>query len=133
MPDWEYLLWMLCYVLVFAGLSLFGTHRIKIIYLYWKHRDNTPKPLREFDELPAITVQLPIFNELHVVERLLQAVTALDYPRDKLHIQVLDDSSDETRAIVDTEVAELVRRGFHAVSCAGRTAQVSRPERWPTV
>jgi len=120
MPDWEYLLWMLCYVLVFAGLSLFGAHRIKVIYLYWKHRGDTPKPLREFDELPTITVQLPIFNELHVVERLLKAVTALDYPRDKLHIQVLDDSTDETAAFTEQLCHELSAQG-HDIEFRHRT------------
>lgn len=120
MPDWDYLLWMLCYVLVFAGLSLFGVHRIKVIYLYWKHRSDAPQVTREFTDLPIITVQLPIFNELHVVERLLNAVTALDYPRDRLHIQVLDDSTDETAAFTEQLCQQLSAKG-HDIEFRHRT------------
>ena len=120
MPDWDYLLWMLCYVLVFAGLSLFGAHRIKVIYLYWKHRSDAPLVEREFTELPVITIQLPIFNELHVVERLLNAVTALDYPREKLHIQVLDDSTDETAAFSEQLCQKLAAEG-HDIEFRHRT------------
>lgn len=111
MPDWERIIWMTCYVLVFAGLSVFGAHRLKVLYLYWKHRPDEPKPSGEFSELPRITVQLPIFNELHVVERLLKAVVALDYPADKLQIQVLDDSTDETAAFTEKLCAEIAATG----------------------
>ena len=111
MPDWERIIWMTCYVLVFAGLSVFGAHRIKVLYLYWKHRPDEPRPTSEFPELPRLTVQLPIFNELNVVERLLKAVVALDYPADKLQIQVLDDSTDETAAFTEKLCAEIAATG----------------------
>ena len=111
MPDWERIIWMTCYVLVFAGLSIFGAHRIKVLYLYWKHRPDEPSPLSEFPELPRMTVQLPIFNELHVVERLLKAVVALDYPADRLQIQVLDDSTDETAAFTEGLCADIAATG----------------------
>ena len=62
-------------------------------------------------ELPRVTTQLPLFNEPHVAERLLRAVAALDYPRDRHEIQVLDDSTDETREIVDAVAAELRAAG----------------------
>jgi cellulose synthase/poly-beta-1,6-N-acetylglucosamine synthase-like glycosyltransferase len=58
-----------------------------------------PQPARHFDELPRVTVQLPIFNEQFVIDRLIEAVCAMDYPRDKLEIQVLDDSTDETQQV----------------------------------
>ena len=120
MPDWERIIWMTCYVLVFAGLSVFGVHRLKVLYLYWKHRPDEPTPARLFDELPVVTVQLPIFNELHVVERLLRAVVALDYPQDKLQIQVLDDSTDETAAFTERLCAELAAKG-HEIEFRHRT------------
>ena len=76
-----------------------AVHRYVIVYLFFKHRKNVPVPVRRFENLPRVTVQLPIFNELYVVERLLESVSKLDYPRNLLQIQVLDDSTDETREI----------------------------------
>ncbi len=69
-------------------------------------------PLAHFEQLPKITVQLPIFNEMYVVERLLKSVSQLDYPRELLQIQVLDDSTDDTRNMTASYVNELRRRGF---------------------
>lgn len=112
MPDWERIIWMTCYVLVFAGLSLFGAHRIKVLYLFWKHRKEEPVPAKAFAELPRVTVQLPLFNEMHVTERLLAAVAALDYPKDKLQIQVLDDSTDESAELSKRLSEELAAEGF---------------------
>ncbi|MCP3978713.1 MAG: glycosyltransferase [bacterium] len=77
-----------------------------MVWLYLRHRRDAARPLRQFDELPRITVQLPVFNELYVVERLIDSVCALDYPADRLEIQVLDDSTDETRELA----AQLVLR-----------------------
>ncbi|MCB9621316.1 MAG: glycosyltransferase [Sandaracinus sp.] len=84
--------------------------------LYLKHRKNAPKALRKFEdsELPTITIQLPTFNEMYVVERLLEGVARIDYPKDKLHLQVLDDSTDETTQIARAKVDELCERGFDA-------------------
>lgn len=98
MIEWEKFIWLTCYVLVFAGLSAFGAHRIKILYHYWSHRSGEPTAREPFEQLPKVTIQLPIFNEVVMVERLLAAVTALDYPREQLQIQLLDDSTDETAA-----------------------------------
>ncbi|MGA3170292.1 MAG: cellulose synthase family protein [Chthoniobacteraceae bacterium] len=94
------------------GLSLYGIHRYVIVYLFFKHRKNVPKPARHFEELPRVTVQLPIFNELYVVERLLDYVSKLDYPRELLQIQVLDDSTDETREISAEKVEQMREKGF---------------------
>jgi cellulose synthase/poly-beta-1,6-N-acetylglucosamine synthase-like glycosyltransferase len=93
-------------------MSLYGIHRYVILYLYWKNRRRAPQPDRQFSELPRVTVQLPIFNEFFVVERLLESVGQLDYPQDKLQIQVLDDSTDETRPMVQVEVEKLRAKGF---------------------
>src|SRR5271166_570826 len=97
------------YFIVLIVLAAYGAHRYWLVYLYYKHKKNkTTEPTAHFhfDDLPRVTVQLPIFNEQYVVERLLDAVCRLDYPKEKLDIQLLDDSTDET-----VEVArELVER-----------------------
>lgn len=105
-------IWTICYFVVLCGLSLYGLHRYVIVYLFLKHRNRPPVPLRTFDELPRITVQLPVFNEMYVVERLLKSVAALDYPRGRLQVQVLDDSTDETTDIAAKCVAELKAHGL---------------------
>ncbi|MBA3961128.1 MAG: glycosyltransferase [Chthoniobacterales bacterium] len=105
-------IWTVCYLSVLIGLSGYGLHRYFIVYLFLKNRDRPPQPLAHFDELPVVTVQLPLFNEIYVVERLLKSVSELDYPRERLQIQVLDDSTDETRDVTQTCVARLRERGF---------------------
>jgi len=98
------------YFVVLILLATYGIHRYVLVYLYYKNRKNKvlSAPGR-FDELPRVTVQLPIFNEQFVVDRLVEAVCRLDYPREKLDIQVLDDSTDETvdvaRAVVERYAA----------------------------
>jgi cellulose synthase/poly-beta-1,6-N-acetylglucosamine synthase-like glycosyltransferase len=88
------------YFVVLILLAGYGIHRYILVYLYYKHKDKrTIAPPALFPELPRITVQLPIFNEQYVVERLLDAVCKLQYPREKLDIQVLDDSTDETAGV----------------------------------
>ncbi len=106
--------WYASYFLVLIGLSGYGFHRLMIIALYLKHSHKHPVPKEHFKELPMVTVQLPCYNEKHVMERLLDSVSKIDYPQDKLHIQVLDDSTDETIEICKVEVAKLVERGFLA-------------------
>ncbi len=102
------------YLAVLGVLAVYGFHRAQLLYLYWKHQHEAPQPPRSFETLPMITVQLPMFNEMYVAERLIESVAALDYPKDKLEIQVLDDSTDETREIAKAKVEELVERGFLA-------------------
>ena len=78
-------------------LAVYGIHRYTMCYHYFKYRKrHNPEPPKHFDELPRVTVQLPIFNEQFVIDRLIEAVCAMEYPRDRLEIQVLDDSTDET-------------------------------------
>ena len=85
------------YFIVLILLAGYGMHRYVLVYLYYKHRNNrTTEPAAHFEDLPRVTVQLPIFNEQYVVERLLEAICKLNYPREKLDIQLLDDSTDET-------------------------------------
>jgi len=87
------------YGLLLLVLSVYGSHRYFMAYLYYRHKYNLPTPRARFATLPPVTVQLPVFNEMYVVERLIGAVCRLDYPRDLLEIQVLDDSTDETTSI----------------------------------
>jgi cellulose synthase/poly-beta-1,6-N-acetylglucosamine synthase-like glycosyltransferase len=94
------------YFFVMIVLSFYGIHRYQLVYRYYKNKDNAARePKSFFAELPSVTVQLPIFNEQFVVDRLIEACCNLDYPADKLEIQVLDDSTDGTvdvaRAAVD--------------------------------
>src|SRR3954466_4599048 len=108
-----HIIWTVCYLSVLIGLSAYGVHRYFIIYLYLKNRKRPPAPDGYFEYLPKVTVQLPIFNEVYVAERLLLSVSELDYPRELLQIQVLDDSTDETRQITASCAEDLRQRGFN--------------------
>jgi cellulose synthase/poly-beta-1,6-N-acetylglucosamine synthase-like glycosyltransferase len=108
-----YLGWTICYLAVLIGLSAYGVHRYFIIYLFLKNRKRAAIPAARFEKLPKVTMQLPIFNEIYVVERLLKSVSELDYPGDLLQIQVLDDSTDDTREITASCVEQLRARGFN--------------------
>ncbi len=110
--SWQSILWVVSYAVVVVGLSLYGIHRYSMIYLFWKHRKELPKPKEHFAKLPLITVQLPIFNELHVVRRLIKKVAELDYPKELLQIQILDDSTDETKEMCLEEADALKAHGF---------------------
>lgn len=102
------------YLIVLSVLGIYGFHRAHLLFLYWRHRKSAPKPMSQFEELPYVTVQLPMFNEMYVAERLIEGCTEIDYPRDRLEIQVLDDSTDETQEIAAAKVADLVARGWDA-------------------
>jgi hypothetical protein len=103
------------YLMTVAGLMVYGLNAWVMVWLHLRHRtDPRPAP-RPLDSLPMVTVQLPIFNERYVVRRLVEAVAALDYPRDRLEIQVLDDSTDETSETVAAVVAGLGARGIEVI------------------
>ena len=87
---------MLPYFAVLLVLAAYGGHRYWLVYNFFKHRHVEPGPPPEVAEWPKVTIQLPIFNERYVVDRLVESVSRLDYPRELLEIQVLDDSTDET-------------------------------------
>lgn len=112
MTDWNVTLWLVCYVAVFLGLSVFGAHRLRILWLYWRHRKAEPQVTSTFQTLPHVTIQLPLFNEMHVVDQLLDAVSQIDYPQDLLQIQILDDSTDDTTRVCEDGAARLRARGF---------------------
>src|SRR5205807_2937730 len=101
------------YFVVLVLLATYGIHRYTLVYLYYRNKANrTTEPARRFSELPRVTVQLPIFNEQFVIDRLLQAVCRLDYPREKLEIQLLDDSTDETAVVARGVVEYYIEHGY---------------------
>src|SRR5213595_600044 len=108
-----YVIWTACYLAVLIGLSAYGVHRYFIIYLFLKNRKRAVVPSGHFEQLPRVTMQLPIFNEVYVAERLLRSVSEVDYPRELLQIQVLDDSTDETREVTASCAEELRQRGLN--------------------
>jgi cellulose synthase/poly-beta-1,6-N-acetylglucosamine synthase-like glycosyltransferase len=109
--DWTILI---LYFSILTILAAYGAYRIKQVIEFWRYRKFVPQPKGYFREvdLPHITVQLPLFNEMYVVERLLGAVAEIDYPRDKFEIQVLDDSTDETMKLAQATVARYTKEGF---------------------
>ena len=100
------------YVLTLAAVALYGLHRYHLVYLFIKHRRDGHVPPRRFDELPICTIQLPMYNEEQVAERIIDAACAVDWPRDRLEIQVLDDSTDYSAEIAQAAVEKWKARGF---------------------
>jgi len=90
---------MIPYFLVLSVLAAYGLHRYWLVYSYAKNRHNAPGPPPDLAVWPKVTIQLPIYNERYVIERLVEAVARFDYPRELLEIQVLDDSTDETQQV----------------------------------
>ena len=99
------------YFFVLVILAVYGWHRYYLVYLYMKHKDRQAVPAGQFGTLPPVTIQLPIYNEMYVADRLIDAVCQLDYPADLLEIQVLDDSTDETCAVAEQAVRRNAARG----------------------
>jgi cellulose synthase/poly-beta-1,6-N-acetylglucosamine synthase-like glycosyltransferase len=100
------------YLLVVGALFVYGVNFFYLTYITLRDRKiKLQEPA--IAELPPVTIQLPIYNEMYVAERLIAAAAALDYPRSLLEIQVLDDSNDETQEIVARKVSQLQRQGFH--------------------
>ena len=100
------------YFFVVIVLAIYGWHRYYLVYLYMSNRDKEPQLGRPLDPLPIVTIQLPLYNEMYVAERLIDAVCAIDYPRHLLEIQVLDDSTDETRNIAELAVRRYAAQGI---------------------
>lgn len=92
------------YFIVMVILAFYGVHRYQLVWLYYRNRrkaahSGAPPQRFEDDDLPFVTIQLPIFNEQYVIDRLVDACCRIDYPRDRFEIQVLDDSTDETHEV----------------------------------
>jgi len=101
------------YFFVLVILGVYGWHRYYLVYSYMRHKDKVPGPPPSWNgPLPVVTIQLPLFNEMYVADRLLRATARIDYPRELLEIQVLDDSTDETTEVARRVVEELAADGF---------------------
>lgn len=112
---------ILLYIICAVSLTLYACSQLFLLGVYLRHRHD-PVPTPPIEEWPTVVVQLPLYNERHVVGRLLDAVAALDYPREKLTVQVLDDSTDITVDIAAAKVAVLLASGLNI-------HHVRRPER----
>lgn len=113
-PELALFLRVLAYLhaLITLWLALYGLHSWALFLLYWRYRRRSPVPPDVPPGCwPVVTVQLPVYNERYVIRRVIDAVAALDYPRDRLEIQVLDDSTDETTRIAEARAAFWQKRG----------------------
>lgn len=116
-------------ILVYSFFSMFiigySIVQLTLVFSYLKNRKKIATHLEEFsetDEIPVVTVQLPVYNELYVIERLIDCIAKFNYPADKLEIQVLDDSTDETAEIISKKVASWQKKGVDI-------QHIQRPER----
>ncbi|MBN1342199.1 MAG: glycosyltransferase family 2 protein [Phycisphaerae bacterium] len=105
---------LVVYLVVLALVCVYALHRYQLVHLYYKHRKNTPKLAACFRDLPRVTVQLPMYNEQYVARRVIETTCEIDYPREKIEIQVLDDSTDDTVTIA-RETVERMRAAGHDV------------------
>ncbi len=107
------------YSLALGYITLFCLLQLNLLYHYMKYHRQNPDTFNDWDsikgEVPMVTVQLPIFNEKYVVPRLVDCIIELDYPKDRLEIQILDDSTDETVAIAKEKVEEYRKKGYDIV------------------
>lgn len=102
------------YLICALLLAVYASGSILLLFIYWWHRHDV-NPIPSVDNWPSVAVQLPIYNERYVVERLLDSVSRLDYPRDKLLVQVLDDSTDDTSDVIADYMAALRQDGLNIV------------------
>src|SRR3954453_9441923 len=108
--DWAMLIPFFTVLII---LSIYGLHRYDIIRTYFKHKKNiTREPAKRFDPLPPVTIQLPLYNERYVVERLIEETVKMDYPKELLQIQVLDDSTDDTAPFAEALVERYRALGY---------------------
>ncbi len=108
-------LFLAIYFGVLAVLSVYGSHRYRMAFLYYRHKFKLPTPNGTLATTPRVTIQLPIFNELYVVERLIDSVCKIEYAEGLLEVQVLDDSTDETCGIARACVERWKNKGVDIV------------------
>jgi cellulose synthase/poly-beta-1,6-N-acetylglucosamine synthase-like glycosyltransferase len=112
---WEQLLrhaGIISYVAILIGVAVYGFHRYVLVYLYVKHRNHAYQARGKFENLPRVTVQLPMYNEDIVAERIIKASCQIDYPLELLEIQVLDDSTDHSAEIARKACQEMAEKGY---------------------
>jgi cellulose synthase/poly-beta-1,6-N-acetylglucosamine synthase-like glycosyltransferase len=105
---------LIAYIICLSILFVFGAHGFVMVYHYYRHRNEVEGDL-PLVETPMVTIQLPLYNEMYVVRRLIDASCAIEYPKDRIEIQVLDDSTDETVDLVASIVREKQAKGFNIV------------------
>ena len=103
---------MIPYFIVLFVLAIYGLHRYWLVYDYYKYAKNVPPQPPEITAWPRVTIQLPIFNERYVIERLVEAISRFDYPHELLDVQVLDDSTDETQQVAGNIVDQFAAQGL---------------------
>jgi len=103
------------YIAVLTVLCIYGLHRYFLVLMYYRVRRKAPRITARFDGLPMVTVQLPMFNERYVARRIIEQACRIDYPQEKLEIQVLDDSTDETIEIASETVERMCAAGHNVV------------------
>lgn len=106
---------LIIYSIALLFIFTYSITQATLIRRYFKNRNRNNSPIKDSTYFPLVTVQLPIYNELYVVERLIDNVCSFDYPKEKFQVQVLDDSSDETVEIIKLKVAEWKRKGINIV------------------
>jgi hypothetical protein len=106
---------LISYFVALSILFIFGLHGFLLLYYHRKYKDNVANPKPHLDQYPLVTIQLPLYNEYYVVERLINSVCSIDYPKEKMEIQVLDDSTDETVSVVSKIVGTKKAEGFDIV------------------
>jgi len=117
------LMLLIPYFIVLILLASYGIHRYVLVWLYYRNRKNASHwnaPPDHFADLPRVTIQLPIFNEQFVVDRLVHSICEMEYPREKLDIQLLDDSTDETVQVASAIVEKYAAMG-HPITYIHRT------------
>ncbi|NBC10218.1 MAG: glycosyltransferase [Planctomycetes bacterium] len=110
--DWLAPLLTTAYLLVLALIGAYGLHRYWLVYLFARHRRRHQRLRQRFDPLPTVTVQLPMYNEGSVAARIIDAACAIDYPRDRFQVQVVDDSTDDSARIARQRVEHWRARGI---------------------
>lgn len=105
-------LFLTVYFCILIAVFIYASHRYYMVYLYYRHRRNKPRLKNRLTALPRITIQLPVYNERYVVRRLITASCNIDYPKELLDIQVLDDSTDDTVDVAKKCVEEFKEKGF---------------------
>ncbi len=106
---------IIIYCLALLFILFYSIAQLHLVFLYIKNRrkhNNKVNSVSQEVQWPKVTVQLPVFNELYVVERLIDSVAALEYPKDKFEIQILDDSTDETTAIIKKKIEDISGQGL---------------------
>jgi cellulose synthase/poly-beta-1,6-N-acetylglucosamine synthase-like glycosyltransferase len=110
--EWLQSAFLLAYFLTLALLTVYGLHRYQLAWLYRQHKNDALVTGVLPPDPPVVTIQLPLFNERYVAPRLLESIRQMDYPRDRLEVQVLDDSTDDTPRVIEPIITRMRAEGF---------------------